>query len=79
MAGPSRRAVGWTRQFDVICLDDAGAQTNAVIGNIESVLAALGGGINDVVSTTMYYLYARISTRSSKRDAHDFLLQTDPL
>lgn len=48
--------VGWTENFEVIGPDDAGKQTHAAINNIERVLAALGGTIEDVVSTTMYYV-----------------------
>lgn len=48
--------VGWTEDFEVIGPDDAGKQTHAAIDNIEKVLAALGGTIEDVVSTTMYYV-----------------------
>lgn len=48
--------VGWTKDFDVIGQDNAGQQTHAAIDNIEMVLASLGGTIEDVVSTTMYYV-----------------------
>lgn len=48
--------VGWTPDFEVIGLDDAGAQTAKAIDNIESVLAELGGRLDDVVSATMYYV-----------------------
>ncbi|NNJ76694.1 MAG: RidA family protein [Anderseniella sp.] len=48
--------VGWTEDFEVIGLNDAGKQTHAAIDNIERVLAGLGGTIKDVVSTTMYYV-----------------------
>lgn len=48
--------VGWAEDFQVIGPDDAGKQTHAAIDNIEKVLAHLGGTIQDVVSTTMYYV-----------------------
>lgn len=48
--------VGWSPAFDVIDPDDAGQQTHAAIDNIERVLASIGGRIDDVVSTTMYYV-----------------------
>ncbi|CAH2396704.1 RidA family protein [Mesorhizobium ventifaucium] len=48
--------VAWTENFEVISPDDAGKQTHAAIDNIERVLANLGGTIEDVVSTTMYYV-----------------------
>ncbi|MCP5087657.1 MAG: RidA family protein [Rhodobacteraceae bacterium] len=48
--------VGWTEEFEVIGPDNAGKQTHAAIDNIEMVLASLGGTIEDVVSTTMYYV-----------------------
>lgn len=48
--------VGWTSDFEIIGMNDASAQTHAAIDNIEKVLLALGGTIEDVVSTTMYYV-----------------------
>lgn len=48
--------VGWTPNFEIIGPDDAGAQTHAAIDNIERVLAGVGGTIENVVSTTMYYV-----------------------
>lgn len=48
--------VGWTDDFEVIGQGDAGKQTHAAIDNIEKVLAAVGGTIEDVVSCTMYYV-----------------------
>lgn len=48
--------VGWTEAFEVVGQGDAGKQAHAAIDNIEKVLAGLGGTIEDVVSTTMYYV-----------------------
>ncbi|MCK8483960.1 RidA family protein [Aliiroseovarius sp. S2029] len=48
--------VGWTEDFKVIGEGDAGKQAHAAIDNIERVLAGLGGRIEDIVSTTMYYV-----------------------
>lgn len=48
--------VGWTEDFEVVGPDDAGKQTHAAIDNIERILASLGGTVEDVVSTTMYYV-----------------------
>ncbi len=48
--------VAWTPAFEVLGADDAGRQAHAAIDNIEIVLGALGGTIEDVVSTTMYYV-----------------------
>ena len=48
--------VAWTPERELIGLNDAEAQTDRTIDNIETILAALGGSINDVVSVTMYYV-----------------------
>jgi enamine deaminase RidA (YjgF/YER057c/UK114 family) len=63
--------VGWTSRFEIVGLNDASTQTHAAIDNIEKVLHALGGTIEDVVSTTMYYvrdvdLYAIQNARRSR-------------
>ena len=46
----------WTPEHELIGLNDAEAQTERAIDNIETILVALGGSINDVVSVTMYYV-----------------------
>lgn len=48
--------VGWTTEFEVIGLNDPSKQTHAAIDNIEKVLAELGGTIENVVATTVYYV-----------------------
>ena len=48
--------VAWTPEFNIVGMEDAGQQAHAAIDNIETVLAALGGTIEDVVATTMYYV-----------------------
>lgn len=51
--------VGWSEDFGILGRDDAGKQTHAAIDNIEKVLATLGGTIDDIVATTMYYVRDR--------------------
>ncbi len=48
--------VAWTPDFEVVGPGDAGRQAHVAIDNIEKILGALGGTIDDVVSKTMYYV-----------------------
>jgi len=48
--------VAWTTDRTLIGANDPTAQTNKTIDNIETILTAMGGTINDIVSVTMYYV-----------------------
>ncbi len=48
--------VAWDARLNVLHHGDAGAQTSAALGNIEKVLSAVGGTLDDVVSLTTYYI-----------------------
>jgi len=48
--------VAWDRNGKVVGLGDPARQTEYAIDNIEKVLAVLGGGLDDIVSMTMYYV-----------------------
>ncbi|TPM95048.1 RidA family protein [Mesorhizobium sp. B2-1-3A] len=48
--------VAWTPEFEVLGIDDPARQAHVAIDNIERVLHELGGTIEDVVATTMYYV-----------------------
>lgn len=48
--------VAWTVDRTLVGPDDAEAQTEKTIDNIEAILKGMGGTINDVVSVTMYYV-----------------------
>lgn len=48
--------VGWDAEFNVIGEGDAGKQAHAAIDNIETILAAVGGRLSDIVSFTTYYV-----------------------
>ncbi|MCR9123447.1 MAG: RidA family protein [Phyllobacteriaceae bacterium] len=50
--------VAWDAAFNVLHKGDAGAQTHAALDNIEKVLAAAGGTLDDVVSLTTYFVRA---------------------
>ncbi|MDQ2089020.1 RidA family protein [Marimonas arenosa] len=49
--------VAWDAQGRVIGADDAEAQTHAALDNIERILAALGGTLDDVVSLTTFFTH----------------------
>lgn len=48
--------VAWTTERVLVGKGDAAAQTEKTIDNIETILAAMGGTIDDVISVTMYYV-----------------------
>lgn len=48
--------VAWTVDRTLVGLNDPEAQTETTIDNIETILAGMGGTINDVMSVTMYYV-----------------------
>jgi len=50
--------VAWDAAFNVLHKGDATAQTHAALDNIEKVLAAAGGTLDDVVSLTTYFVRA---------------------
>lgn len=63
--------VAWDPDMKVIGGADPGAQTHAVLDNIETVLAGLGGRLEDVVSMTTYYVhdadYAAVTSARAAR------------
>ncbi|WP_193173920.1 RidA family protein [Nisaea nitritireducens] len=48
--------VAWNADGEIVGPDDPETQTGVAIDNIETVLAALGGQLSDIVSTTLYYV-----------------------
>lgn len=48
--------VAWNADGEIVGPDDPAIQTGVAIDNIETVLAALGGQLSDIVSTTLYYV-----------------------
>ena len=48
--------VAWDTDFNIVGEDDAATQTEFAINNIRKLLAAVGGGLSDIVSVTMYYV-----------------------
>lgn len=48
--------VAWDADFNIVGRDDPATQTDFAIDNIETVLAAMGGELSDIVSMTMYYV-----------------------
>ena len=55
--------VAWDVDFKVLHVGDAAAQTKAAFENIEKVLNAAGGRLDDIVSLTTFYV------REEDRDA----------
>ncbi len=55
--------VAWDADFNVLHAGDAAAQTKAALENVEKILRSAGGGLEDIVSITTYYV------RESDRDA----------
>lgn len=55
--------VAWDADFNILHKGDAGAQTRAAFENIERVLAAAGGRLEDIVALTTFYV------REEDRDA----------
>lgn len=55
--------VAWDSGGNVIGKDNAKVQTHAALDNIERILAALGGQLDDIVSLTTYF------TRETDRQA----------
>ena len=58
---PGRRVhltgqVAWNADGEVVGPGDPEIQTGVAIDNIETILAALGGQLSDIVSTTLYYV-----------------------
>ncbi|WP_338547782.1 RidA family protein [Roseovarius phycicola] len=47
--------VAWDAKGALIGGDDAEAQTHAALDHIENILAAMGGGMQDIVSLTTYF------------------------
>jgi enamine deaminase RidA (YjgF/YER057c/UK114 family) len=60
--------VAWTESFEVISPRDAGKQAHAATDNIERIHASLGGGLRDIVSTTMYYIRDETLWAFKRRD-----------
>lgn len=48
--------VAWDADGALVGADDPEVQTGVAIDNIETILAALGGTLSDVMSVTMYYV-----------------------
>lgn len=48
--------VAWNANGEIVGPGDPEVQTGVAIDNIEIVLAALGGQLSDIVSTTLYYV-----------------------
>jgi len=48
--------VAWDAEGRIVGAGDAEKQTECAIENIRRILAELGGGISDIVSSTMYYV-----------------------
>ena len=48
--------VAWDADFNVLHQGDAGAQTKAAFDNIEKVLKAAGGILDDIVTITTFYV-----------------------
>ncbi|MEQ8665112.1 MAG: RidA family protein [Rhodospirillales bacterium] len=48
--------VAWDPSMTVIGENDPTAQTDFALDNIEKVLAAIGGTLDDIVSTTLFYV-----------------------
>jgi len=48
--------VGWNADGEIVGPGDPEVQTGVAIDNIEILLAALGGQLSDIVSTTLYYV-----------------------
>ncbi len=48
--------VAWDREFNVMHTGDAAGQTRMAFENIEKVLVASGGGLDDIVSLTTFYV-----------------------
>ena len=48
--------VAWDRNGKVIGKENPKRQTEYAIDNIEKILSALGGNLDDIVSMTMYYV-----------------------
>lgn len=55
--------VAWDLDFKVLHVGNAAAQTKAAFENIEKILHAAGGGLDDIVSLTTFYV------REEDRDA----------
>lgn len=55
--------VAWDADFNILHVGDAAAQTKATLRNIEKVLKAAGGTLEDIVTMTTYYV------REEDRDA----------
>ena len=55
--------VAWDADFNVLHVGNAAAQTKAAFENIEKVLRAAGGSLDDIVSLTTFYV------REEDRDA----------
>ncbi|MEM9475758.1 MAG: RidA family protein [Pseudomonadota bacterium] len=70
--------VAWTKDMELIGLDDPARQTEVAIDNIEAILVAMGGTINDVVSVTMYYVRDRDLSAIQKVRARRFGLKHGP-
>ncbi|WP_193184467.1 RidA family protein [Nisaea sediminum] len=51
--------VAWDAEGRIVGPGDPGLQTEMAIDNIEAILGALGGRLEDIVSTTMYYVRDR--------------------
>ena len=48
--------VAWDKDFNVLHVGDAAAQTRAAFENITNVLAAMGGSLDDIVALTTFYV-----------------------
>ncbi|KII11326.1 hypothetical protein OO25_21680 [Phaeobacter sp. S60] len=48
--------VAWDADFNALHLGDAASQTKAAFENINKVLAAAGGKLDDIVTLTTYYV-----------------------
>ena len=67
--------VAWDVDFKVLHVGDAAAQTRVAFENIERVLRAAGGRLDDIVSLTTFYV--REEDRDAITDVRRSLLNED--
>ena len=67
--------VAWDADFNVLHVGDAAAQTRAAFENIERVLKAAGGTLEDIVALTTFYV--REGDRDAITEARRSILNKD--
>lgn len=71
--------VAWDAEANVICKGDCEAQARKCFDNVESILKAVGGRLDDIVSLTVFYIDPNDMPAIQKVRAEKLALEHGPV